>query len=138
MEVIDMAETLTSSMENYLETIKNLETDKRVVRVKNVAQELKVKMSSVSGALETLAKEGLISHEKYGYIELTNEGKRLAETICSRHRTLFKFLTEILGVDPKTADEDACKMEHTVSPLVLEKLVEFVESFPPREKNGRG
>jgi len=138
MEVIDMAETLTSSMENYLKTIKNLEADKGVVRVKNIAQELKVKMSSVSGALETLAKEGLVSHEKYGYIQLTNKGKGLAEAICSRHQTLFKFLTEVLGVDPKTAAEDACKMEHTVSPLVLEKLVEFVESFPKREKNGRG
>ncbi|GAH52582.1 unnamed protein product, partial [marine sediment metagenome] len=88
----------------------------------------------VSGALGTLAKEGLISHEKYGYIELTDKGKGLAEAICSRHRTLFKFLTEVLGVDPKTADEDACKMEHTVSPLVLEKLVELVESFSQREK----
>jgi DtxR family Mn-dependent transcriptional regulator len=129
MEVTGMAETLTSSMENYLETIRNLGRDKGVVRVKNIAQELKVKMSSVSGALETLANEGLISHEKYGYIELTDKGERLAEAICSRHQALFKFLTEVLGVDPKTADEDACKMEHTVSPLVLEKLVEFVESF---------
>jgi len=133
-----MTETLTSSMENYLETIKNLETDKGVVRVKNVAQELKVKMSSVSGALETLAKERLISHEKYGYIQLTDQGKRLAEAICSRHRTLFKFLTEVLGVDPKTADEDACKMEHAVSPIVLEKLVELVESFSQRKQNWRG
>jgi len=133
-----MTETLTSSMENYLETIKNLETDKGVVRVKNVAQELKVKMSSVSGALETLAKERLISHEKYGYIQLTDQGKRLAEAICSRHRTLFRFLTEVLGVDPKTADEDACKMEHAVSPMVLEKLVELVESFSQRKQNWRG
>ena len=133
-----MAETLTSSMENYLETIKNLETDKGVVRVKNVAQELKVKMSSVSGALETLAKDRLISHEKYGYIQLTDQGKRLAEAICSRHRTLFKFLTEVLGVDPKTADEDACKMEHAVSPMVLEKLVELVESFSQRKQNWSG
>ncbi len=133
-----MTETLTSSMENYLETIKNLETDKGVVRVKNVAQELKVKMSSVSGALETLAKERLISHEKYGYIQLTDQGKRLAEAICSRHRTLFKFLTEVLGVDPKTADEDACKMEHAVSPMVLEKLVELVESFSQRKQNWSG
>lgn len=133
-----MAETLTSSMENYLETIKNLETDKGVVRVKNVAQELKVKMSSVSGALETLAKERLISHEKYGYIQLTDQGKRLAEAICSRHRTLFKFLTEVLDVDPKTANEDACKMEHAVSPMVLKKLVELVESFSQRKQNWRG
>jgi len=133
-----MAGTLTSSMENYLETIKNLETDKGVVRVKNVAQELKVKMSSVSGALETLVKEGLISHEKYGYIQLTDQGKKLAEAICSRHRTLFRFLTEVLGVDPKTADEDACKMEHAVSPMVLEKLVELVESFSQRKQNWSG
>jgi len=130
-----MAERLTSSMENYLETIRNLEKDKGVVRVKNIARELKVKMSSVSGALETLAKERLISHEKYGYIELTDEGKGLAEAICSRHQTLFKFLTEVLGVDPKTADEDACKMEHTVSPQVLEKLVELVGSFSQRKQD---
>ena len=130
-----MAEMLTSSMENYLETIRNLGKGKGVARVKNIARELKVKMSSVSGALETLAKEGLISHEKYGYIELTNRGERLAEAICSRHQTLFKFLTEVLGVDPKTADEDACKMEHTVSPLVLEKLVEFVESSSQRKQD---
>ena len=130
-----MAQTLTSSMENYLETIRNLGKDKGVVRVKNIARELKVKMSSVSGALETLAKEGLISHEKYGYIELTNRGERLAEAICSRHQTLFKFLTEVLGVDPKTADEDACKMEHTVSPLVLEKLVKFVEFSSQRKQD---
>lgn len=130
-----MAKTLTSSMEDYLEAIRNLEKDKGVVRVKNIARELKVKMSSVSGALETLVKEGLISHEKYGYIELTGKGERLADAICSRHQTLFKFLTEILGVDPKTADEDACKMEHTVSPPVLEKLVEFVESFSQRSQD---
>ncbi len=130
-----MAERLTSSMENYLETIRNLEKDKGVVRVKNIARELKVKMSSVSGALETLAKEGLISHEKYGYIELTNRGERLAEAVCSRHQTFFKFLTEVLGVDPKTADEDACKMEHTVSPQVLEKLVELVGSFSQRKQD---
>ncbi|MFQ6065879.1 MAG: metal-dependent transcriptional regulator [bacterium] len=129
-----MAEMLSSSMENYLETIRNLGKDKGIVRVKNIAEELKVKMSSVSEALETLAKEGLISHEKYGYIELTDKGERLAKAICSRHWTLFKFLTEVLGVDPKTADEDACKMEHTVSPLVLEKLMEFVDSFSQRSQ----
>ena len=85
-----------------------------------------------------MAKERLISHEKYGYIQLTDQGKRLAEAICSRHRTLFKFLTEVLGVNPKTADEDACKMEHAVSPMVLEKLVELVESFSQRKQNWRG
>jgi DtxR family Mn-dependent transcriptional regulator len=132
-----MAKTLTSSMEDYLEAIRNLEKDKGVVRVKNIARELKVKMSSVSGALETLAKEELISHEKYGYIELTDKGERLADAICSRHQTLFKFLTEVLGVDSKTADEDACKMEHNVSPLALKKLVEFLEYFSQRQKNGR-
>ena len=130
-----MTKKLTSSMENYLETIRNLEKDKGVVRVKNIAQNLKVKMSSVSEALETLVKEELVSHEKYEYIELTDKGRRLAEKICSRHQIFFKFLTEVLGVDAKTADEDACKMEHIVSPLVLEKLVEFVESFPQRNQD---
>ena len=131
-----MAQTLTPTMEDYLEIINNLGKNGQAVRVKDIAQELKIKMPSVSEALKSLTKEGLIKHEKYGYIELTNKGNGLAREICSRHRILFKFLNGVLGIDPKTADEEACKMEHVISGTTLKRLIRFLElmeSLPEEE-----
>jgi len=122
-----LTQTLTPAMEDYLEVIDKLKKDKQVVRVKNIACELKVKMPSVSEALKSLAKDGFIRHRKYGDIELTDEGSRLAKEVRSRHQILFKFLHEVLGIDAKTADEDACKMEHVISLSTLEKLRRFLE-----------
>lgn len=94
-------------------------------------------MPSVTEALKALAKDRLIRHEKYGYVELTQEGEVIAQKIYSRHQTLFKFLNKVLGIDARTADEDACKMEHTISSTALEKLTEFIkslESYPQRAR----
>jgi len=135
-----MAKEITPTMEDYLEVIGQLGKKDEVVRVKNIARQLNVKMPSVTEALKTLAKDGLIRHEKYGYVELAQKGNRIAKEIYSRHQILFKFLNQILGIDPKTADEDACKMEHTISSTALEKLIEFIktlESCPQRERRLR-
>jgi len=131
---------ITPTMEDYLEAIGQLGKEGQVVRVKNIARQLNVKMPSVTEALKTLAKDGLIRHEKYGYVELARKGNRIAEEIYARHRILFKFLNQILGIDPRTADEDACKMEHIISSTALEKLIEFIkslESCPQRAKRLR-
>jgi len=122
-----MQKTLTPTMEDYLEVISNLKKKKQVVKVKNIAQELKIKMPSVSEALKFLVKEGLARHERYGDIELTDKGNELAEGVKSRHRVLFKFLNEVLGINAETADEDACKMEHFISAVTLKRLIEFLE-----------
>ncbi len=121
-----MGKKLTPNMENYLEAIKKINEKEKVVRVKGIAEELNVKMPSVTEALENLQQEGLIKHEKYGYIELTEKGSRLAEKIESRHKILFSFFTEILGIDPQSADEDACKIEHVISTVTLKRLLEFI------------
>jgi len=121
-----MGRKLTPTMETYLETIKKIGEKKKVVRVKGIAQELRIKMPSVTEALKNLSEEGLIKHEKYGHIELTEEGNKLAEKIDSRHRVLFSFFTEILGIDPQCADEDACRIEHVISAVTMKKLVEFI------------
>lgn len=138
-EVIFMTQTLTPTMEDYLEVINNLGKDGQTVRVKSIAGKLKIKMPSVSEALKSLARDGLIKHKKYGRIELTNEGNELAREICSRHRILFRFLNEVLGIDPRTADEDACKMEHIVSEITLKRLIRFlelIESLPKEDALG--
>lgn len=122
-----MDKKITPSMETYLETIKKIKEEKKVVRVKGIARRLNVKMSSVSEALRNLSKEGFIKHEKYGYIELTSKGDKIAQEIDSRHKILFSFFTDILGINPDLADEDACKIEHVISQPALERLVKFLD-----------
>jgi len=127
------AKALSSTIEDYLETILNLEKDKKIVRVKDIARKMEVKLPTVTSMLNNLIEKGLINHEKYEYVELTKEGKRIAKDVYRRHVIFRDFLTGILNVDATTAEKDACKMEHVVSPVTLERFVkfmEFVESCP--------
>ena len=117
----------TASMEDYLEAVAVLGEEGRVVRVKQISQALGVKMPSVISALKKLAEDKLVKHERYGYVELTSEGASAAADVIRRHQILRRFLTEILGIDPEIADEDACKMEHDISEVTLEGLAKFVE-----------
>jgi DtxR family Mn-dependent transcriptional regulator len=122
-----MATEQTASMEDYLEAIAVLSRERSVVRVSEISKVLGVKKPSVTSALKKLSREGLVEHERYGYVKLTPEGQRIAEDVFRRHETLRHFLAEILNVDPQIAAEDACKMEHSLSPISLERLAKFVE-----------
>ena len=118
---------LTSTLEDYLEAISMLKKQKGVVRVKDISRILKVKSPTVNSALRALAAKGLAVHEKYGYINFTPKGERIAEAILKRHNTLSKFLIEVLKVNPRAADKDACKMEHSVSPQTFKRIAKFIE-----------
>ncbi len=118
---------LTSVMEDYLEAIFDLDREKKVVRVKDIAKRLDVKMPTVSSMLKTLNSRGLVNYEKYEYVELTKDGADVGKEMRRRHGVLFKFLTEILKVKDKVADEEACKMEHTLSEDTLSSLTDFME-----------
>jgi len=118
---------LTPVMEDYLEAIFDLDQDKKVVRVKDIAKRMDVKMPTVSSMLKTLNDRGLVHYEKYEYIELTKTGERVGKEMRRRHEVLNKFLTEILKIDPRSADEEACKMEHALSSTTLDSLVDFME-----------
>ncbi|NVM25949.1 MAG: metal-dependent transcriptional regulator [Desulfobacterales bacterium] len=118
---------LTPTMEDYLEGIYNLSQEKRVVRVKDIAKKLRVKMPTVTSMLKTLSEKGMIDHEKYEDLELTGKGSDIGSQIDQRHQTLRRFLIDILQIDHDQADEDACKMEHAVSPATLERIVDFME-----------
>jgi DtxR family transcriptional regulator, Mn-dependent transcriptional regulator len=123
----NMAEKpLTATMEDYLEAIYDLDKDKRVVRVKDIAKRMDVKMPTVTSALKTLNDKGLVHYEKYEYVELTSAGNEVGSEMHRRHRLLLKFLTDILKIEFKTADEEACKMEHTLSASTLERLADFM------------
>jgi len=119
-------DNLTPTMEDYLEAIYILSKEKRVVRVKDIAKRLEVKMPTVTGMLKTLSDKGMIDHEKYEYLELTGKGFHIGSQIDHRHQLLKSFLIDILQINHDQADEDACKMEHAVSPTTLERIVEFM------------
>jgi len=126
----------SSSMEDYLEAIGRLSETGNIVRVTQLSEELGVSKPSVSAALNKLAKAGLVQHERYASIELTVEGRRVADDVIRRHEIMRRFLTEILGIDRERAEEDACRMEHVLSPASLErfsKFVEFLTSCPQSE-----
>ncbi|MCD6569658.1 MAG: metal-dependent transcriptional regulator [Deltaproteobacteria bacterium] len=118
---------LTPTEEDYLEVILNLEKDKKIVRVKDIAEKMMVRLPTVTSMLNTLVQEGLVIHEKYEYVELTKKGKNIAREVWHRHITIRNFLTNILHIDDKIADEDACKMEHAITPVTLERFVKFME-----------
>jgi DtxR family Mn-dependent transcriptional regulator len=118
---------LTSVMEDYLEAIVELDENKKIVRVKDIAKRMDVKMPSVSSMLKTLNDRGLVKYEKYEYVALTKDGADIGKEIQRRHDILLEFLTDILKIEQKTANEEACKMEHALSLATLDSLVSFME-----------
>lgn len=102
------------SSEDYLETILILSERLPVVRSIDIAIELSFSKPSVSVAMKHLKESGKINVSTAGYITLTDTGKEIAEKVYERHRVLAQMLVT-LGVNEKTANEDACEMEHVIS-----------------------
>ena len=117
---------ISSNMEDYLEAIALLQKEKGIARVSDIGRLLQVKKPSVNAALATLAKSNLILHEKYRTVELTKEGRRIAGDVQERHDTVFKFLSGILEINEKIAQADACKIEHSISPVTFDRLTKFI------------
>jgi DtxR family Mn-dependent transcriptional regulator len=112
---------MTESLEDYLEMVSFL-ADDGVVRVTDIAARLGVSKPSVLNALKVLASQELIQHKRYQNVTLTKEGSLRAQEIRKRHHILADFLTAVVGVDNATAERDACKMEHVLSPDTLKKM----------------
>ena len=117
---------LSSSMENYLETIYLLEKEHGHAHIKDIAKAIKIRMPSVNQALKKLSEAKLLDSKHYGPVLLTEKGKALAEKILQRHKTISDFLCLVLGADRRTAEEDACRIEHILSRSTFEKLQSFM------------
>lgn len=113
------------SAENYLETILVLSKTRPVVRSVDIANELGFKKSSVSIAMKNLRESNHITVTKEGYIYLTESGKEIAEMIYERHELLSSWLIR-LGVNPQTAEEDACRIEHVISRESFEAIKKHI------------
>lgn len=118
---------LREASENYLEAILQLEDEDHLVRSIDIATQLGVSRPSVNKAMGVLKKAGMVEQQPYGRISLTPEGRKKASEVLARHNTLKKFLTAVLGVDELVADNDACKMEHVVSPQTMSKLTDYID-----------
>ena len=112
---------LQESAEMYLETILVLSQKSDSVRSLDVAEYMGFSKPSVSRAVGLLKSGGYITVDREGYLSLTKEGLEIAQKIYDRHKLLTAFLINI-GVDEKTAAEDACKMEHDISDLTYEAI----------------
>jgi DtxR family Mn-dependent transcriptional regulator len=117
---------LSESLENYLEVILDLERTQKVARAKEIADRLQIQPGSVTGALKNLGEKGYIHYEPYSYITLTSKGRRWAEEITYRHRALNNFFLNVLRIDPATAEETACRMEHAIDKKTIDRLVRFI------------
>ncbi len=117
---------LTARNEDYLKTIYKLETENKVVRVKDLATGLGVRSPTVVGSIAPLKDAGLVEQEYYGYISLTEKGRGIAKSLVERERLLKTFFVKILGLDEKEADSNACSIEHYITPLCRERLVGFI------------
>ena len=120
---------LTTSMEDYLETMLQLFIAKKGIRVSDIAERMEVSKPSVTGALQVLARQGLVNHDPYDVISLTPQGEKMARGILRRHEILTRFLGEILAVPEVEAEATACGMEHAISLEVTEKLAVLMDSL---------
>lgn len=122
---------LSRAGEDYLEAIYRimLEGPKGdgSVRSVDVAEHLGVSKASVNKAVMMLKETGMVEQNRYGRVTLTEEGERYAALVWRTHRALRTFLTTDLGVDEKTADQEACLMEHALSADTLERLIHYLE-----------
>lgn len=116
----------TATLEEYLETIYKLD-EKGVVRPTPIAEALGVSGPTVTATLRRLESAGYIVRER-GAVVLTVDGRALAIDIIRRHRISERFLVDILGLPWDEAHEDACRLEHALSPRVLAALESFLDN----------
>ena len=115
------------SQEDYLEKILQISKVKENVHAIDIAREMNFSKPSVSVAMAKLKDEGHIEINEKGEILLTASGREIAEKTLEKHEILTKML-EFLGVDPKTAQEDACRMEHDISDVTWAAIKKHYDS----------
>jgi DtxR family transcriptional regulator, Mn-dependent transcriptional regulator len=117
---------VTSSLQDYLETILTLVEEKKAARVTDIAARMDIAKPSVIQALAILKERGLIIQDRYGPVELTEEGYKYAARILHRHNVICGFLIQVLGVSPEAAEKDACLMEHDLSSETFGRLLHYL------------
>lgn len=118
---------LHKSGEDYLEAILMLQKKKGMVRSVDLARHMGFSKPSISHAVSTLRNGGFLTVDGDGFLHLTNIGREIAEKIYERHQFFMEQLI-VAGVDQKTAEQEACGMEHAISDNSFQKLKEAIQS----------
>lgn len=127
-----MKPNLSASLEDYLEAIAQLTAVNGHAHTKEIAEQLKVKMPSVTGALRQLEKMGYIVYNAHYPVILTEEGERIAKEVMRRHGILKSFFTDLLGLTQEKASATACHLEHVVDSDTIERFVLFSKAMEHR------
>ena len=120
---------LQESGEMYLETILILSKTKKFVRSIDVCEYMGYSKPSISRAVSLLRNDGYVNMDDRGYLSLTEKGQAIAEKIYERHRVLTRALTN-MGIDMKTAEDDACRIEHVISDDSFAAIKTYVTDLP--------
>ena len=123
-----MAMTIQKSAEDYLEAMLMLKEAHGYIRSVDIAEQLGVTKPSVSYATKRLRENGYITMDRSGFITLTGSGMEIASRMYSRHKALTEFFIH-LGVNPETAREDACRVEHDISEETFNALCTHAGDF---------
>jgi DtxR family transcriptional regulator, Mn-dependent transcriptional regulator len=120
-------QALSGALEDYLKTILALVRDHGFARVRDIATARQVKAGSVTPALRRLADLGLITYSQREYIGLTQTGETEARRVVARHTLLTRFFTDVLRMAPEAAAQEACSMEHSLSPEAMDRFTRLFE-----------
>ena len=117
-----------ASGEDYLEAMLILQKQmgESAVRSVDLARHMGFSKPSISHAVSVLRDGGFLTMDKDSFLHLTVEGRKIAEKIYERHRFFTQWLIEA-GIDPETAEQDACRMEHTISQKSFEQIQGFYQ-----------
>jgi DtxR family Mn-dependent transcriptional regulator len=114
-------EVLTRSVEDYLKAVYRLSSDQRAASTTEIAQRLALSPASVSAMIKRLSEQGLVDHERYRGVRLTEEGRRAALRIIRRHRLVETYMVEFLGYDWDNLHAEAEHLEHPQSHYLVER-----------------
>jgi DtxR family Mn-dependent transcriptional regulator len=115
-------ENVSNQAEEYLEAIYRLESKIGSARTMDLSRELGVVPGSITNTIENLERKGLVTHEPYRGVKLTDSGRKIASLILRRHRLAERLLTDFLHLDWSEVHDPACKLEHAITPEILKPL----------------
>ncbi len=117
---------ISEALKDYLEAIYIFSQNKPSVRITDIALHLGLSKPSVNRAVNSLKTQGLVIHEPYGDIILTEKGLNLGYELYSRHKMIKKFLVNVLKLTHDDAEHEACRIEHNISKNTVDKMISFM------------
>jgi DtxR family Mn-dependent transcriptional regulator len=120
---------ITARIEDYLEEIFLIESTGRDITVTDLAERMGITKGTVTATVQKMVEAGMLNHERYGTLYLTEEGRKKGLMVHRRHQGLHAFFHELLGVDRERSSDMACSMEHYMDAVTDKRLYGMVEFF---------